>query len=85
MGQRFIIGHEEIEDGTPCIVLYCSTTGWAFGPVITGDDEGPHPGSAEDRAKAFLAWCDETIGTTDLRGEEMAEVDRLWHQWLGTT
>lgn len=29
--------------------LYCTTTGWAFGPVFTGDD-------AEDTAEAFLDW-----------------------------
>ena len=32
--------------------LYCSTSGWAFGPVFDSDDE--HDGA--ERASAFLRW-----------------------------
>ena len=32
--------------------MYCSTSGWAFGPVFSQDDDH----SADERAEAFLRW-----------------------------
>jgi hypothetical protein len=40
------------DDSEDSAVLYCSTSGWAFGPLFTGNDE--HNG--QERADAFLDW-----------------------------
>jgi hypothetical protein len=37
-------------------VFYCSTSGWAFGPVFVS--QGIH--DADERAEAFLRWLEDT-------------------------
>lgn len=53
MGCRIIKGTLEGPGDHPCAVFYCSTTDWAFGPVMQSDEE----------ATAFLVW----LGDTDPR------------------
>jgi len=52
MGVRILQSHD---DGQA--VMYCSTTGWAFGPVIDSDGEGR---DGETRMLAFFRWMDTT-------------------------
>ena len=66
MGIRILSGTRINEgDGTTAAVLYCSTSGLAFGPLFTDDGE----------AEAFLAWAYERHG--DVRSMEPREVADL--------
>lgn len=76
MGLRMIEGRcEESEDDV--VVLYCSITGIAFGPVIAASDEM----SAREHAESFLKWCRERKGIKDLRAVAGQAV-RLWEQFV---
>ena len=57
MGVRILYDDSSYKSlGQAC--LYCSTAGWAFGPVFMdgGRDLGHRDG--RERAQAFLAWLD---------------------------
>ena len=47
MGCRIIIGKQQSWDGEEAAVLFCSTTGTAFGPVM----------GSEEEAQAFIEFC----------------------------
>lgn len=51
-------------------VLYDSTSGWAFGPVIGDGEDGT---AAGERAEAFLTWLDR-----DARVLSQSELEELW-------
>lgn len=66
---------EEKEEGRA--VLYCSTTGWAFGPVFRSSDE----------AERFLTWLRETpnqektllgLSKSDPRSYDEPVLERLY-------
>lgn len=64
----------EVAAGVAC--LYCSTTGWAFGPVFNSRDE------AED----FLAWLEAgelagALDSADPRRYRDQELARLHGEW----
>jgi hypothetical protein len=80
MGQRIIVGKEQGSD-REVAVLFDSTSGWAFGPVIEEDDQGH---SAEDQLEAFLAWLEDAAGGTDLRCMADAQVEQLMARWRAT-
>jgi hypothetical protein len=48
MGCRIIVGREDSGNGRECAVLYCSTTGQAFGPVLDSLEE----------AEEFMEWLE---------------------------
>jgi hypothetical protein len=52
MGIRTIQGFKDGNDDDRCAVLYCSTSGIAFGPLFK------HASEADD----FLQWCDNKRG-----------------------
>lgn len=54
MGVRIL--YDDSSVGQAC--LYCSTSGWAFGPVFMDGDHALGDRSGLDRAQAFLAWLD---------------------------
>ena len=61
MGLRIIIGNEEVKDGLPGAVLYCSTMGIVFGPTMNGnhkEEAGPEF-DAEAEARLFISWLKE--------------------------
>lgn len=59
MGLRFI-------EGKDAVVMYDSTSGWAFGPVFDGDE-------ALDKAEAFVEWFETGKATATARSLEIAE------------
>lgn len=78
MGCRIIVGHEAGSDHEIAL-LYCSTSGWAFGPVIGVDELGELRGQdAHDIAQAF---CNFIPG--DPRSYRDAEIARFWDQFCG--
>jgi len=63
-------------------VLYCSTTGWAFGPVFSSYEE----------AERFLTWLRETpneertiigLSKSDPRSYEESVLERLYSKFCG--
>lgn len=60
--------------GNRTTALYCSTTDWAFGPVIYEDSQH----DAEERAEAFLRW----LGPRDPRRFTDTELQNAYSQWL---
>jgi hypothetical protein len=50
-------------------VMYCSTSDWAFGPVLYGPD-------ANDRCQAFIDWL-----PRDARTYDQPELERLFSEW----
>ena len=58
--------------GERAAALYCSTSGWAFGPVFYGD-------SAAEDAEAFVGWCERKRGTLRLLSD--AELERFYYDW----
>jgi hypothetical protein len=70
MGVRILIDNEQ-----DLATLYCSTSDWAFGPVV-----GPHDNldkSPAERLEAFARWY-----VTDLRLLDEGELHTVFHQWL---
>lgn len=78
MGLRIIVGHEDGGAGPECAVLYCSTMGIAFGPVIS-DPDGI---DAHSYASAFLAWLHVEHGIVDARSIETHEILELWGDFV---
>lgn len=72
MGIRILSGTRINEgDGTTGAVLYCSTSGLAFGPLFTDDDE----------AEAFLDWCVPKYGDPrSMPPQEVADALVDWRQ-----
>jgi hypothetical protein len=54
-----------------CVTLYCSTSGWAFGPVFEDADQ----------AEAFLKWSKKHV-SRDLRMLSDEELEKEYHNWL---
>ena len=54
--------------------LYCSTSGWAFGPLFRGDSRH----DAAERAEAFLRW----IPPLNPRRMSDDELTRAYRAWL---
>jgi hypothetical protein len=61
--------HDEADEQA---VLYCSTTGWAFGPVFGASDDK----DARERAEAFLRWL-----VVDARDPSEKELERRYSDW----
>lgn len=61
--------------------MYCSTSGWAFGPVF--DDRGLH--DADERIEAFLRWLKVDPRTfaidSELEGKYLAWLAQEDAQW----
>jgi len=57
-----------------CVTLYCSTSGWAFGPVFEDADQ----------AEAFLEWTKKHVGR-DLRLLSDEELETEYRKWLSST
>jgi len=55
-------------------VLWCSTTDWAFGPVIRDNEFGDGV-SAVELAEEFLAW----LGEQPRPDQEYIPIGVLWH------
>lgn len=53
-------------------VLFCSTSGWAFGPVFS-EHEGH---SADERAESFLRWL-----VIDPRSLDQTDLERKHSEW----
>jgi hypothetical protein len=62
--------HDEADEQA---VLYCSTTGWAFGPVFGASDDK----DARERAEAFLRWL-----VTDARELSDSALANRYGEWL---
>ena len=62
------MGVRIITDGSQA-VMYCSTTDWAFGPVIMGDKEH----DAVERAELFIQWLPQ-----DARQYTDSELEGKW-------
>jgi len=76
MGCRIIVGTDEYGDGAPAAVFYCSTTAWAFGPVMY-----EQPGvSALKVAQMFLTWLPDDPRATDLN-----KLESLYYRFLTET
>jgi len=82
MGCRIL----EEKDGRQA-VLYCSTSGWAFGPVFYQTDEM----DAGEVAEAFLKWLRKTpneektilgLSKDDPRSYEEGALQRLYSEFL---
>lgn len=59
-------------------VLYCSTTGWAFGPVFEAEDDEPYR-SANHMAEAFVTW----LGPArDPRQLSPSELEVMYTEWI---
>ncbi len=72
MGVRIL--HSEQDEQA---VLYCSTTGWAFGPVIGLGPVMPYdPVDSVERAEAFLRWL-----AVDARSLSEKELETRWSDW----
>ena len=71
MGVRILMDTSYPGGSIAC--LYCSTSGWAFGPIFEGDDE--HDG--DDRAEAFCRW----LGGREPRLLSDSELSALHGQW----
>lgn len=54
-------------------VMYCSTDGWAFGPVFSDDEDH----DADERANAFMRWL-----KTDARVFTDTELSKKYSEWL---
>lgn len=74
MGVRVLVGTEADARGRKEALLYCSTTGWGFGPLFSEGEDGT---PALDRAYAFLKWL-----IVDPRGLKDAELERTYLEWL---
>lgn len=79
MGVRILM-----DQGSELACLYCSTSGWAFGPTFTGNqatDETP-----EECAERFLDWLAVRHGgdrrNADPRRLEDRELEPLYYEWL---
>jgi hypothetical protein len=72
MGLRLIHGYEEGNYNQPCEVLYCSTSGVAFGPVMRSGDGEPFVQFAEDNGH-------------NLRQMKPYEVCQLYTEWRKLT
>ncbi len=56
MGLRFVI-----DDHRDKVALYCSTTGYAFGPVLDSEEE----------AEAFVAYAEEYARQLEWRSDDL--------------
>lgn len=74
MGIRIFVGSENGRgyEGDDAI-LFCSTSGIAFGPVFNGDKDC----SGSERAKHFLKWLDSYTPNIN----EIREDGRSWTQY----
>lgn len=68
MGVRLIHGYEEGDHNIPCMVLYCSTSGVAFGPVMR-----------HRQGEAFIQFAEDN--GYNLRTMKVYEVCQLHDQW----
>jgi hypothetical protein len=57
--------------------LYCSTTDWSFGPVISGDDDH----DAQERAESFCRWLGQHR-RADPRSLSDSELSNAYGEWL---
>ena len=55
MGVRILYDPKQ---GEAC--LFCSTSGWAFGPTFSDGAREQENHDGRERAEAFLRWCDTT-------------------------
>lgn len=69
MGCRIIVGHQESRDGVEAAVLYCSTTGVCFGPVM----------ESEEDAQAFIEYLPEDPRSYS-QGDLMAKYSEFLRQ-----
>ena len=69
MGVRLIVDSRRDTDR---VALFCSTSGWAFGPVFDSETE----------AEAFLDYCDLVVGA-DPRAidEKPGRLERVYNEW----
>ena len=90
MGLHFIEGHEAGRDND-VVVMFCSTTGIAFGPTIDPSEDGER--DAHTEAEAFLVWCDTNANWEsgprpehrDLRSLKVDYIMELWAQYRSET
>ncbi len=59
--------------GNKMAVMYCSTTDWAFGPVIEDTDDH----AADDRMQLFIRWLPQ-----DARLYDDSDLERKYSEWL---
>lgn len=73
MGCRILTGQEAGSLGVhPQEVFFCSTSGWAFGPVM-----------AEGQAEPFMAWLADEKGIEDPRRvPKQGDLERMWQEWV---
>jgi hypothetical protein len=67
MGCRIIHGNQEHANGMECAVMFCSTTGWAFGPVFANAEQ----------AERFIDWV-----PLDPRTYNDSELEGLYGDFL---
>lgn len=66
-------GREAVDVGA---VMYCSATGWAFGPLFDSADD----------CREFMAWVDQDKGAdVELRQLSTRELYELHSRWLIAT
>ena len=73
MGCRIMTGQEAGSLGVyQQEVFFCSTSGWAFGPVM-----------GEGQAEPFMDWLAEEKGIGDPREvRQQGELETLWTEWV---
>jgi hypothetical protein len=73
MGCRIMVGREQGCEYGEMAVLFCSTTGVAFGPTFEDGDEH----DAGERAEAFCRWLQ-----VDARRFTEVELQGKYSEWL---
>tara|TARA_R100000306_G_C4355019_1_gene132200 strand:+ start:703 stop:969 length:267 start_codon:yes stop_codon:yes gene_type:complete len=70
-----MVGHEDGLPRTKFAVLFCSSTNWAFGPLVRRP-EPPLDAEPEELLERFLSDHGDPRGLTD------GELTALWNGWL---
>ncbi len=70
MGIHLLVGRKVNDSDEPGAVMFCSTSGLAFGPVFESEDE----------ADRFVEWANRQV-MPDIRTQSQDECAETVHRW----